>query len=125
MLPLRQKNGIMGKNDWKKREGVIFSTNPNFNYKNDAQEEEMQTLPPQQQKLIVAIDRSGRAGKQVTLVKGFIGSEEDLQALGKMLKTKCGVGGSVKEGEILIQGDFRDKLVQLLTAAGYKAKRGN
>lgn len=115
----------MGKNDWKKREGVVFSTNPNFNYKNDAQEEEMQTLPPQQQKLIVAIDRSGRAGKQVTLVKGFVGSEDDLQALGKMLKTKCGVGGSVKEGEILIQGDFRDKLVQLLTAAGYKAKRGN
>ncbi|MBO4692418.1 MAG: translation initiation factor [Bacteroidales bacterium] len=115
----------MGKNDWKKREGVVFSTNPNFNYKNDAQEEEQQTLPPQQQKLIVAIDRSGRAGKQVTLVKGFVGSDDDLQALGKMLKTKCGVGGSVKEGEILIQGDFRDKLVQLLTAAGYKAKRGN
>lgn len=115
----------MAKNDWKKRDGVVFSTNPDFKYESSAMEEETATLPAEKQKLIVAIDRSGRAGKQVTLVKGFIGSDDDLAALGKKLKTKCGVGGSVKDGEIIIQGDFRDKVVALLTQDGYKAKRGN
>jgi len=115
----------MGKNDWKKRDGVVFSTNPDFKYDTGDSGEEPQTLPASKQRLIVAIDRSGRAGKQVTLVKGFVGSEDDLSALGKKLKTKCGVGGSVKEGEIIIQGDFRDKIVELLTKDGYNAKRGN
>lgn len=115
----------MAKNDWKKRDGVVFSTNPDFKYDSQDTEEETQTLPAEKQKLIVCIDRSGRAGKQVTLVKGFVGSDDDLAALGKKLKTKCGVGGSVKDGEIIIQGDFRDKVTALLVQDGYKAKRGN
>ncbi|MBQ3382881.1 MAG: translation initiation factor [Bacteroidales bacterium] len=115
----------MGKNDWKKRDGVVFSTDPNFKYETQDPEQQVDTLPADKQRLIVAIDRSGRAGKQVTLVKGFVGSENDLSDLGKKLKTKCGVGGSVKNGEIIIQGDFRDKIVALLTQDGYKAKRGN
>ena len=115
----------MAKNDWKKRDGVVFSTNPDFKYDSTDSGDEIQTLPPEKQKLIVCIDRSGRAGKQVTLVKGFVGSDENLSALGKKLKTKCGVGGSVKDGEIIIQGDFRDKVTALLTQDGYKAKRGN
>lgn len=115
----------MGKNDWKKRDGVVFSTDPNFRYDTADEDEQVQTLPPSRQKLIVAIDRSGRAGKQVTLVKGFVGTDEDLSDLGKKLKTKCGVGGSVKDGEILIQGDFRDKITELLQKDGYNAKRGN
>lgn len=104
---------------------MVFSTNPNFKYETQESEEQAATLPAEKQKLIVAIDRSGRAGKQVTLVKGFVGSDDELSALGKKLKTKCGVGGSVKDGEIIIQGDFRDKIVALLTQDGYKAKRGN
>lgn len=115
----------MAKNDWKKRDGVVFSTNPDFKYDSQNEEEETQTLPAEKQKLIVCIDRSGRAGKQVTLVKGFVGNDDDLAALGKKLKTKCGVGGSVKDGEIIIQGDFRDKITALLNQDGYKAKRGN
>ena len=115
----------MAKNDWKKRDGVVFSTNPDFKYDSTESEDVIQTLPPEKQKLIVCIDRSGRAGKQVTLVEGFIGDDDDLSELGKKLKTKCGVGGSVKDGEIIIQGDFRDKVVELLTKDGYKAKRGN
>ncbi len=115
----------MANNDWKKRDGVVFSTNPNFKYDIDEQDDEVQTLPPNKQKLIVSIDRSGRAGKQVTLIKGFCGSSEDLAELGRKLKTKCGVGGSVKDGQIIIQGDFRDKIVTLLLQDGYNAKRGN
>lgn len=111
-------------NDWKSRLGVVFSTNPDFQY-NTAEEEKAETLEPSRQKLIVKIDRKGRAGKQVTLVTGFVGREDDLKELGKMLKTKCGVGGSVKDGEIVIQGDFRDRVAELLKNAGYNAKRGN
>lgn len=114
----------MADNDWKKRLGVVYSTNPDFSY-DDGAEEEQATLEPSRQKLIVTIDRSGRAGKQVTLVKGFVGTQEDLAALGKALKVKCGVGGTAKDGEITIQGDFRDKVTALLTGMGYKAKRGN
>ncbi len=111
--------------DWKSRLGVVFSTNPDFKYNKEGVEEEENTLPPSSQKLIVSIDRRDRGGKQVTLVKGFIGKKEDLEALSKTLKTKCGVGGSVKEGEIIIQGDFRDRVVELLKGMGYVAKRGN
>lgn len=110
--------------DWKDRLGVVYSTNPDFKYETEA-EEEVDTLPAAQQKLIVSIDRRARAGKQVTLVSGFVGKDEDLAALAKTLKTKCGVGGSAKDGQILIQGDWRDRVVELLKSMGYNAKRGN
>ena len=114
----------MAGNDWKERLGVVYSTNPDFNYETPV-EEESETLPPARQNLRVGIDRRNRGGKQVTLVSGFVGREEDLSALAKTLKTRCGVGGAAKDGEILIQGDFRDRIVQLLLAMGYKAKRSN
>ncbi|MEG0517282.1 MAG: translation initiation factor [Bacteroidales bacterium] len=114
----------MANNDWKERLGMVYSTNPDFKYEQENRDEK-QTLSTAQQKLIVAIDKKGRAGKQVTIVTGFIGKEEDLQTLGKTIKTKCGVGGAVKEGVILVQGDMRDKIVTILTNLGYKAKRGN
>jgi translation initiation factor 1 len=109
-------------NDWKKRDGVVFSTNSDFQY-NYSQSEAPSTLPAQQQNLRVSLDKSMRAGKQVTLITGFVGTTEDLEKLGKMLKSKCGVGGSVKDSEILIQGDHREKVVQILVKEGYKAKR--
>ena len=115
----------MADNDWKKRLGVVYSTNPDFQYDGDESEAEAETLEPSKQKLVVTIDRSGRAGKQVTLVRGFVGTAEDLAALGKALKVKCGVGGTAKDGEITIQGDLRQKVTDLLIAMGYKAKRGN
>ncbi len=103
---------------------MVYSTNPNFQFITE-EEQEPQTLEPSKQRLIVSIDRSGRAGKQVTLVKGFVGTQEDLAALGKQLKVKCGVGGTAKDGEITIQGDLRDKVTELLKGMGYNAKRGN
>ena len=108
--------------DWKDRLGVVYSTSSDFKYDKDEQEE-TETLPPQQQKLIVSLDKRNRKGKAVTLIAGFIGSEDDLKDLGKMLKTKCGVGGSVKDGEILIQGDHRDKVVGILLEKGYKTRK--
>ena len=114
----------MADNDWKKRLGVVFSTNPDFTYTEEA-DEEPATIEPAKQNLIVSIDRKGRAGKQVTLVTGFIGTSDDLAELGRTLKVKCGVGGSAKDGEIAIQGDFRDRITTLLKEMGYKAKRGN
>jgi translation initiation factor 1 len=109
-------------NDWKKRDGVVYSTNDDFSYQYQSNEE-AETLPPQQQSLRVELDRSGRAGKTVTLVTGFVGVNNDLETLGKMLKTRCGTGGSTKDGSILIQGDVRDKIVQILQKEGYKAKK--
>ena len=114
----------MAENDWKQRLGVVFSTNPDFQYQTEEQES-VETLPPARQNLRVAIDRRARAGKQVTLVSGFVGTEEDLAELDRLLKTRCGVGGSAKDGEILVQGDHRDRIVKILTDLGYKAKRGN
>jgi translation initiation factor 1 len=109
-------------NDWKKRDGVVYSTSDSFEY-NHGDENSAETLPSSQQKLKVLLDKKARAGKQVTLVEGFVGSDEDLKELGKLLKNKCGVGGSAKDGEILIQGDHRDKVLQVLLAAGYGAKK--
>ncbi len=110
------------KNEWKNREGVVYSTNSDFQFQMSSLDEPL-TLPSQQQNLKVLLDKSGRAGKQVTLVTGFVGSTEDLETLTKLLKTKCGVGGSCKEGEILIQGDLRTKVAEILTKEGYKAKK--
>ena len=106
----------------KERINVVYSTNPNFNYQVES-EEEQETLAPQFQKLYVSIDKKQRAGKEVTLIEGFVGTEEDLKELGKLLKNKCGVGGTVKEGEILIQGNFRDKIMEILIKEGYQVKR--
>lgn len=114
----------MADNDWKKRLGVVFSTNPDFKYEEEA-EQEPATIEPSKQNLIVGIDRKGRAGKQVTLITGFVGTSDDLAELGRTLKVKCGVGGSAKDGEITIQGDFRNRIVAILKDMGYKAKRGN
>ena len=111
-------------NDWKSRLGVVFSTNSDYRYQEEVTEEE-ETLLPEKQKLIVSIDRKRRAGKQVTLVTGFIGKDSDLQELGRLVKSRCGTGGSVKDGEIIIQGDFRDRVVTILQSMGYGAKRGN
>ena len=100
---------------------MVYSTNPDYNYQYD-DEPEAETLPPSQQKLRVAIDRHHRGGKTVTLVTGFVGTDDDLQALGKLLKSKCGVGGSAKDGEIIVQGEFVEKVKQLLAAEGYRVK---
>ena len=88
----------------KQRINVVYSTNPNFNYQEEA-ESNTETLIPSQQRLYVSLDRKQRAGKEVTLVEGFVGTEDDLKELGKLLKSKCGVGGTAKDGEILIQGN--------------------
>lgn len=104
--------------DNKKRVGVVYSTNPDYNYSED-KEEEQKTLPKNQQKLRLNMERAGRGGKTVTLVKGFTGSEEDINFLCKSLKQKCGVGGSVKDGEIIIQGDHRQRLIDILKKEGY------
>ena len=101
-----------------KIQNVVYSTNPDFSYEFE-QEEDVQTLAPQQQRLYVSIDRKQRGGKEVTLVEGFVGSEDDLKELGKILKSKCGVGGSVKDNEILIQGNFKQKIYDLLRKEGY------
>jgi translation initiation factor 1 len=106
----------------KERLNVVYSTNPDFQYQFE-EEANTYTLPNGQQKLYVSIDKKHRAGKEVTLVEGFVGSEDDLKELGKMLKNKCGVGGAVKEGEILIQGNFRDKIFDLLIKEGYQVKK--
>lgn len=101
---------------------VVYSTNPNFTYQQE-EEEEQDTLADRDQSLYVSIDRKQRAGKEVTLVEGFVGTEEDLKDLGKLLKSKCGVGGTVKDGVIIIQGNFKDKLADILVKENYKVKK--
>ena len=117
-LWLTLKQIHMKNNDWKDRLNVVYSTNPDYQYES-IEEEEAETLPKNQQKLRVSMEKKGRGGKTVTLIRGFIGAEDDLKDLGKLLKTKCGVGGSAKEGEIIIQGDFKQRIIDLLKAEGY------
>ena len=101
---------------------MVYSTNPEFQFESE-QQNEQETLPPSEQKLYVKLDRKNRKGKNVTLIEGFQGTEEELKRLAKELKSKCGVGGSAKHGEILIQGDFRDRILTLLEEKGFKVKR--
>ena len=112
----------MSKKSRKRRSGIVYSTDPDYEY-NYNDNKKAETLSPEDQDLRVMLDKKSRAGKQVTLIAGFIGSEDDLKSLAKFLKSKCGVGGSSKNNEILIQGDFRDKVLQLLLNKGYKAKK--
>lgn len=112
----------MADNDWKQRLGMVFSTDPDFKYKTEEHEEE-ELLPPARQNLRVWLDRKQRGGKVVTLVKGFVGPDADLQELARMLKVRCGVGGAAKQGEIIIQGDHRDRVADLLVKAGYGCKK--
>lgn len=103
-----------------KNSDLVYSTNPDYQYEEEY--ESIETLPPGEQNLIVRLDKKQRRGKKVTLVNGFSGNEEDLKELGKILKSKCGVGGSAKNDEILIQGDFREKIKKLLSDMGYRCK---
>lgn len=108
----------MKNNDWKERLNIVYSTNPDFNYQTE-DEEEIETPEKKNQKLRVSLEKKGRGGKTVTLITGFTGREDDLKELGRTLKTKCGVGGSAKDGEIIIQGDFKQRVIELLKAEGY------
>lgn len=105
-----------------RRVDVVYSTNPDFNFETEGAEDE-ETLENSDQLLRVLIDRKQRKGKEVTLIEGFVGTNEDLKELGKWLKQKCGVGGSVKDGDIMVQGNHRDKIMELLKSEGYKVKR--
>lgn len=109
-------------NDWKERLHVVYSTNPDFSYTLDT-EEEVETLPKQQQKLRVQVEKHNRSGKTATIIRGFSGTDNDLKGLAKWLKTRCGVGGSAKDGEIIIQGELKEKIIELLKKDGYVQTR--
>lgn len=113
----------MSKKNKSDKHGFVYSTDPNFSFQHE-EEQAAETLAPQQQKLKIRLDTKQRGGKAVTLVEGFVGTEEDLQTLGKALKNFCGTGGAAKDNEIIVQGDQRDKVMQWLQKNGYKnAKR--
>lgn len=112
----------MKSNDWKERLDVVYSTNPDFKY-NKPEEEELDTRPKEKQLLRISLDKRNRGGKAVTLITGFVGTTDDLTALGKMLKVKCGVGGSAKDGEVIVQGDLRNKVLEILQKEGYVKSR--
>ena len=109
-------------NDWKKRLDIVYSTNPDYHYNQDNSSEE-NTLPKEKQLLRISLDKRNRKGKAVTLVTGFTGTDDDLQELGKLLKVKCGVGGSAKDGEIIVQGDLREKVLAILQKEDYVKSR--
>lgn len=108
-------------NDWKERLGVVFSTNPDYKYQTE-QQPETESLAPERQNLRVWLDRL-KGGRVATVVRGYVGSDEELATLGKELKKSCGVGGTTKDGEIIIQGDHRDRVIELLTKSGYRCKK--
>lgn len=109
-------------NDWKERLNIVYSTNPDFNYQSEEEGEE-ETRPKEKQLLRISLDKRNRKGKAVTLITGFIGATEDLEDLCKHLKVKCGVGGAAKDGEIIVQGDLRNKVLELLQIEGYVKAR--
>ena len=109
----------MKDNDWKQRLNIVYSTNPDMQYETADEEEIVETLPPEKQKLRVMLDKKNRKGKEVTLITDFVGTDDDLKELGRLLKSKCGVGGTAKDGEIIVQGDFKQKVLDLLKQAGY------
>lgn len=113
----------MKNNDWKDRLNVVYSTNPDYNY-NIEDDQKQETLDKSKQNLRVSLDKKNRGGKVVTLITGFIGTDSDMKELGKMLKSKCGVGGSAKDGEIIVQGDFKQKVIELLIKDGYTKTKG-
>jgi translation initiation factor 1 len=113
---------MMKKNDWKDRLNVVYSTNPDFSYETE-EEEQQETLPPAKQRLRVTLDRKNRGGKVVTLVTGYVGDEESLKELGRLLKSKCGVGGAVKDGEVIVQGDFRERVIDILKQEGFTSTK--
>ncbi|MDA0196410.1 MAG: translation initiation factor [Bacteroidetes bacterium] len=108
-------------NQWKKRDGIVYSTSNDFEYQGMTKLS-ARSLDPSQQNLKIQLDKKSRGGKQVTLITGFVGSDPDLNQLGKQLKSKCGVGGSAKDGEIIVQGDHRIKVKELLEKEGYRVK---
>lgn len=109
-------------NDWKDRLNIVYSTNPDYNYQS-GEEDEQETIAKEKQLLRVSLDKRNRKGKAVTLITGFVGTTDDLETLGKLLKVKCGVGGSAKDGEIIVQGDLRNKVLEILLKEGYAKAR--